>query len=244
MNIDKIYKHQHFIGNGNTVTRGFIEVDTVYYLFQLNSNLVMVFDDENWEYQKNISFLGYSLTYAIEIENELFLTGDNAVYKTDKSLNVINTSYNAGSHYCGIYFNKTSDLIYVADFTINYNIVVFNRNLTFIEKVKVGYKPYALADYDDKLFVGTMNGTILVIQNKTVINIYITLCYSTITSLLIDNEGYMIVTCVSPNAAYIYHTNGTYTGKKITTYGNPQFINFDTKGRLIISSYGQININY
>jgi DNA-binding beta-propeller fold protein YncE len=242
LNIDKIYKHQHFIGNGNTVTRGFIEVNTVFYLFQLSNNSVLVFN-EKWEYQKNISFANNSLAYAIEIENELFFTGDNAVYKTDKSLNIINAFYNTGvSIFRGIYHNKTSDLIYVADFTTFNCISVFNRNLTFIEKINVGYKPHALTDYDEKLFVGTMNGTILVIQNKTVINIYNTPCNSTITSLLIDTEGYMIVTCVSPNASFIYHTNGTNTGKKITTYGNPQFINFDTKGRLIISSYGQLNI--
>jgi hypothetical protein len=71
--------------------------------------------DENWEYQKNISFANNSLAYAIEIENELYLTGDESVYKTDKSLNIINASYNNGSAYRGIYYNKTSDLIYVAD---------------------------------------------------------------------------------------------------------------------------------
>ena len=57
-----------------------------------------------------------------------------------------------------------------------------------------------------------MNGTILQIQNKIVTNTYITLCISTVTSLLIDYYGYMIITCASPNALYIYHTNGTYTG--------------------------------
>jgi hypothetical protein len=199
--------------------------------------------DENWEYQKNISFVNDSLAYAIEIENEIYLTGDHAVYKTDKSLNIINAFYNNGSEYRGIYYNKTSDLIYVADFTIFYCISVFNRNLTLIESINIGNKPYGLADYDDKLFVGTMNGTILVIQNKIVINTYSTIC-NYITSLLVDNDGYIIIACVSPQSAYIYHTNGTNTGKKITTYGNPQFINFDSKGRLIISSTGQFNIYY
>ena len=54
----------------------------------------------------------------------------------------------------------------------------------------------------------------------------------------------MMITCASPNAVYIYHTNGTYTGKNITTYNSPMFINFDTKGRLIIICDSQINILY
>jgi DNA-binding beta-propeller fold protein YncE len=200
--------------------------------------------DENWEYQKNISFANNSLAYAIEIENELYITGNHAVYKTDKSLNIINAFYNTGlSTYRGIYYNKTSDLIYVADFTTYYCISVFNRNLTFIESINIGYKPYGLADYDEKLFVGTMNGTILVIQNKIVIKTFSTIC-NAISSLLIDNDGYMIIACYSPNAAYIYHTNGTNTGKQIKTGGVPMFINFDSKGRLIISSTSRINIYY
>jgi hypothetical protein len=198
--------------------------------------------DENWEYQKNISFANNSLAYGIEIENELYLTGDVSVYKTDKSLNVVNAFYNNGSAYRGIYYNKTSDLIYVAAQNLS-SIFIFNRSIALIEKIGIGYKPFALAEYGNKLFVGTKNGTILVIYNKTVINTYISIC-SSINSLLIDNDGYIIIACFSPQGAHIYHTNGTYTGKNITTYSNPQFINFDTKGRLIINCSNQINIYY
>jgi hypothetical protein len=209
----------------------------------LTSNLVLVYD-ENWEYQKNISFANNSLAYAIEIENELYLTGDDALYITDKSLNIINAFYNNGSGYRGIYYNKTSDLIYVAEQNFC-SISIFNRSLELIEKIDIGYKPFALAEYGNKLFVGTRNGTVLVIYNKTVINTYITNC-NFITSLLIDNDGYIIIACNSPNAAYIYHTNGTNTGKNIgtTTSVVPFYINFDTKGRLIISSSSQIDIYY
>jgi hypothetical protein len=203
--------------------------------------LVLVFD-ENWEYQKNISFIGNCLTYAIEIENELYLTGNDAVYKTDKSLNIINAFYNSESGYRGIYYNKTSDLIYVAG-QISNSIFIFNRNVSLIEKVDIGYKPFALAEYGNKLFVGPKNGIILVIYNKTVINTYITTC-NFITSLLIDNDGYIIIACNSPNAAFIYHTNGTNTGKELKTYDIPFYINFDTKGRLIIISATQIDIYY
>ncbi len=83
----------------------------------------MVFN-ENWEYQKNISFIGNCLTYAIEVGNELFLTGDHAVYKTDKSLNIINAFYINGTGYRGIYYNKTSDLIYVAEMQVHYGYLI------------------------------------------------------------------------------------------------------------------------
>jgi hypothetical protein len=207
----------------------------------LTSNLVLVFN-ENWEYQKNISFIGNSLAYAIEVGNELFLTGADAVYKTDKSLNVINAFYNNGSEYRGIYYNKISDLIYVADKNAS-SLWIFNRSLALIETIYIGYQPFALAEYGDKLFVGTVNYTILVIQNKIVIKTFSTICNST-TSLLIDNDGYMMITCSSPSVDFIYQTNETYTGKNITTYDVPFFINFDTKGRLIISAATQIDIYY
>jgi hypothetical protein len=63
---------------------------------------------------------------------------------------------------------------------------------------------------------------------------------------MIDNDGYIIIVCNSSNAAYIYHTNGTNTGKNIgtTTSVVPFYINFDTRGRLIISSANQIDIYY
>jgi hypothetical protein len=130
-------------------------------------------------------------------------------------------------------------LIYVGD--INYSIFIFNRSLELIDKIDIGFQPFALAEYGDKIFVGTLNGKILQIQNKIVISTYTTIC-NYITSLLIDNDGYMIIACNSPNAAYIYHINGTYTGNKITTSGSPFFVNFDTKERLIITSGTQIDI--
>ena len=78
------------------------------------------------------------------------------------------------------------------------------RNNSFAFAIEIGYQPFALAEYGDKLFVGTRNGTILVIQNKIVISTFSTNCNSRVTSLLIDNYGHMMITCFSPKAVYIY----------------------------------------
>ena len=111
-----------------------------------------------------------------------------------------------------------------------------------------GNIPYAVIGYNGKLVVGTSNGRILMIENKAVMNILVTVC-SFISSLLIDDDGHMFVLCRYPSKFCAYHINGSFFGNVNTalavTVGDERtFINFKSKGRLIINSFLQINIYF
>ncbi len=184
----------------------------------------------------------YSFAYAINIDNEFYFTGNGGVRKRDKYMN-LTKEY---SQYCNcraILYNKTSDLIYVADI-IQLRILILNRNLTVVSTISTtGYTPIGLAVYDNKLYVGTVSGSILVFQDGIIIKNFTTPCTS-ISKISIDEYGYMLVLCASPSYVYLFHTNGTYLNSGITTSGSPGELNFDSEGRLIITSNGDINIYY
>jgi hypothetical protein len=241
------YRHRHKIDSvGFNDSYSFISIidatnTTFYYVFQFSSDEILIFN-EKWVYQKSVSLA--KSTYAIEVETELFVTADGVFYKTDRNLNVMKMFNSSISKYRGLYYNKTADLIYVADYTVYYKIDVFDGNLTFVKSISTyGYKAHALAVLNDYMYIGTMNGTILVIKDNKMVNIFSSVC-GAITSLLLDNHGYMVILCQSPYYAYVYQTDGTDTGIGLKTLGAPRFINFDMNGRLIIVSKFHTNIYF
>jgi hypothetical protein len=206
-------------------------------------NTLVVFN-KYWESVNyfQISTDGYSFAYGINIDNEFYFTGNNGVKRRDKYMN-LTKQY---TQYCNcrtILYNKTSNLIYVAD-TIQLRILILDRNLSLVGAIDtIGYTPYGLAVYDDKLYVGTVSGSILVIQGGIIIKNVTTPCGS-IAKLLIDDYGYMLILCQSPSYVYLFHANGTDLNNGITTAYNPLELNFDAEGRLVLTSSGEINIYY
>ena len=95
------------------------------------------------------------------------------------------------------------------------------------------------------MYVGTNNGTVLVVQNEIIVNQF-NGCdgnFVWLTSILFDEYGYFATSCYAPtNRLYLLFANGTYTGKVITTPINPYYIGFDSKGHIIQISYRQITI--
>ena len=105
--------------------------------------------------------------------------------------------------------------------------------------------PFGLNEYKNELFVGTMTGQILVIQNKTITKVYNTLCSGDrTTSFLFDNNGYMSVQCAGGTASHIYHINGTYMNISLPTATSNFGMKIDSKGRLIATSANELNIFY
>jgi hypothetical protein len=200
--------------------------------------------DEYWQYQNDITITKFA--HAITIDKQLYITGDGNIQKRDQNLNLIkqfNNLNNPGINYRGIYYNRTNDLIYVGTYA-NQSIDIFNQNLTLVGNISTpGYGPYSIAEYDNKMYVGTFNGSILVIENGVIIRSFTTVCGS-ITSILIDIYGNILVLSRYSNFVYLYHKNGTNLGKSMSTSSSPMFINFDSKGRLIITSKYDIKIYY
>ncbi len=122
-------------------------------------------------------------------------------------------------------------------------IDVFDRNVTFKYSIPTGsYPPYGVNGFKNELFVSTSDGNVLVLQGKIITKVYNNLCTGYITSLLIDNNGFMVVPCFSGTVSYLYHTNGTYMNKSMPIAVNTFGIRIDSKGRLITTSRSELDI--
>ncbi len=244
----QIYRHRHTITNYNgqdfNVAHGFASIEdtdnTTYYVFDFYNQIVVMFN-EYWEYRNNVSITHFA--HAITIDKELYILGDGKIHKRDKNLNLIKEFINNGVSYRGIYYNKTNDLIYVGT-EASQTIDIFNRDLTLVGNIITpGYAPYAIAEHDNKMYVGTTVGSILIIENGVIIQNFTTVC-SDVSSIMIDSYGFMLVLSVTESKVYVYYINGTKMETEIATYTVPRFINFDSKVRLIITSDSDIKIYY
>jgi hypothetical protein len=183
--------------------------------------------------------------YSIQsINNELFIAAFDGIYKLDKSFSLVKYYNRTSSVYTSIYHNRTSDILYVASFGSNNRIDLFYRNLNFINSLSFTNSPYALTETNGKLYVGLSGGVISVLENNLVVKTITTLCTGTITSIVIDINELMAALCYSNNMLYLYTTNGSYTGKNMTTPSNSRFMNYDLNGHLIIAGQSQINLYY
>jgi hypothetical protein len=184
-------------------------------------------------------YLPYSIT---SIKNELFITGYNGIYKSDKSLNIVKSYIRIFAEYAGIYYNSTSDILYASSWNSK-KIDLFYRNLSLISSLYFTNSPWALTEKNGKLYVGLYGGVISVLENNFVVKNITTLCTRTITSIVIDANELMAVLC-SNNMLYLYTTNGSFTGKNMTTSTYPRFMNYDLNGQFIIAGQSQINLYY
>jgi hypothetical protein len=93
------------------------------------------------------------------------------------------------------------------------------------------------------MFVGTIEGIILVMENDVIIRNFTTVC-GFISSMMIDTYGNMLVLSFSNSFVYLYHTNGSNLGNSVSTSAHPTFMNFDLNGRLVITSWSDFEIYY
>jgi hypothetical protein len=213
---------------------------TLYYAMDYGAKNIVRFN-ENWEY---LSIKAIAGCFIKLVENEFFLSSDSGILKTDKDLNIIKT-FSSGTIYRGLYYNESSKKIFGVKRDANL-IEILNQNLTLLDSISTGsYIPFGLNEYKNELFVGTMTGQILVIQNKTITKVYNTLCSGDrTTSFLFDNNGYMSVQCAGGTASHIYHINGTYMNISLSTATANYGMKIDSKGRLIATSANELNIFY
>ena len=241
----KNYSHQATINNYSgisfTCLVGFgylVDTNITYYALDWTGNKIIIYD-KNWQY---LTFKIFTRpTYMITVNNSLYISGDNSVYKTDKYLNI--TGQSATACYRGLFYNSKSNTIFVAGY-YKYTIDVFDLNLNLVDSIPTTtYQPYSVQGYKNYIYVGTMSGHLLVIENKVIIQTA-TVCAGTQpTAIIIDNFGFMALGCYYKNSAQLYYSsNVSYTGFSFTYTVNPYFVNFDSNGRFIVISPSQINI--
>ncbi len=144
-----------------------IDSNTTYYLLDKVGGKIFILNDE-WNY---ITYKVISAPlYIVNTDNKtLYISSMSNIYKTDKYLNLLGqyTATNSPS-YRGIYFNPKNILIYVASFnSLLTKVDLFNLNLTFNDSIQVSpFTPFSITGNNDKLYIGTSNGSILVVVNK------------------------------------------------------------------------------
>ena len=213
---------------------------TFYYILGIGNGKIVVFD-EYWNYLRFIQLGGSE--NMITIKNVLYITGNNYILNTDAYLNVIK-QYNAtGYNLYGIYYNTTSNKIYVSS-TANNTILIFSTDLILLDFFNIStYSPTILQGFNNQLFVGTSStGRILVIVNKSVINIVYLGFNSYITSIIFDDYGYMTVGYYGYTFLNLYFPNMSYTGMRIQSFLHPTDLKFDSLNRLVVITQSQIYV--
>ncbi len=214
-----------------------------YYVTHYSQGKIFVFD-ENWNYVSSKSSFP-SVYYMIPVGNYFYITGRDNIWKTDQQLNVSIRYNSTGSSpgYRGLYHNSTNDLIYVAPVNLQM-IHVFNLNLTLNDTISITpYWPWSINENNNELYVGTTNGTILVIVNKQIIKQFNGCNKQSVDiySILFDNFNNMATSCDNYQL-YLYNTAGTYLNKSILTVSSPMYIGLDSKSRLVVVKWAQITL--
>jgi hypothetical protein len=224
----------------------FTPSNSYYYVSDWGLNQIFILN-ESLSYVSNKDF--YYPAYLTTIGSSLYATGQTNIWKLDLNLNIL-IQYNATVTYPnprnrGIYFNSSNNFIYVAVSFYN-EIHVFDLNLSLNHNISTStFQPWSIAEYNNQLYVGTTNGTILVIVNEVILHTF-NGCNgnsAVLSSVLFDQCGYMATSCNNPtNQLFLYHPNGTYFSKNYQTPANPRYIGYDSKGHFVQISAFQINI--
>ena len=176
------------------------------------------------------------------------MTGYYNVWKVDQDLNIL-INYKPGvgiPAFRGISYNPSNGLTNVVAYGFK-EIQVFNLDLNLIRRISTEpHRPMSLTVSSNQLYVGTeWNGIILVYQNEILINQFKACNGNKVTlySILFDPNGFMATSCQNPsNKLYLFSTDESLTGKRISTPASPRYICFYSKGRFIQISPYQISI--
>ena len=171
--------------------------------------------------------------HLMTINNQLYISGYNNVWLTDKYLNVIQQYNSVNTSLAGICFNSTNNTIYVAD-SDNYIITMLSLNLTLVGSFSTySYLPWELQIYNNQLYVGTSTGVILVMVNQIIQNIISTCSFGWVEGIQFDQYGLMAASCYNINTTKILFANGSDTNNNYAVE-NPTFTSFDSKGRIVL----------
>jgi hypothetical protein len=162
-----------------------------------NSRIQKIILNDSYGYVTEKTFP--QATYMLTMNSNLYITGDDNIWKTDKNLNILITYNGSGSVYRDINFNLTENLIYVAPMSCTY-LEVFDLNLTLKYQVNLtSNQPHSFSEYNNELYVGIIQGSFLVILNKIIIRSFTGCSGSAITSMVFDDFGLIAISCIFNN---------------------------------------------
>jgi hypothetical protein len=221
---------------------GFAIFNSYYYVSDFWLSKIFILN-ESWSYVSSKVFS--NPVYFTTIGSSFYAAGAQNIWKLDQNLNILtkHTEFGPFPRYKGIYYNSANNWIYVAPSDLNV-IHVLDFNLRFHHTFSISaYQPWSIAEYNKQMYVGTSNGTILIIEKEVIIRTFngcngnaVALSY-----ILFDQCGLMATSCHN-NQLYLYYPNGTYLGKNFITPVGPFYIGYDSNGRFVQISSTQINI--
>jgi hypothetical protein len=171
----------------------------------------------------------------ILVDSYIYITGDSKIWKTDEQLNVLVTHANSTALYRGLCYESVKRMIYVALY--NFEVIdVFNMDLSINKSISsTPYRPWSINEHNNELYVGTTNGTVLVIVDYQIIKKF-NGCNgqnSWLYSMMFDIFNNMATLCSNKQLS-LYETTGTYLNQSIYTIDVPFYFMFDSKSRLIV----------
>ena len=216
-----------------------------FYVSDFGASKIYLFSS-NWNYLSN-NYVSHP-TSIISIGDFFYIiTDQNGGYlcKTNISFNVLNqynfTSGESGFYY-DLYYDLTANLIYVSDNALSL-ILVFDLNLILQGSITIPqYKLSTISGYNNAIYVGTFNGTVIILVNKTVAYSFDVCNNNTkITSIVFDQFGFMAISC--SDHIYLYYSNGTSANQRMAVL-NPKYIGFDSNGYFVVLLDSQINLYF
>ena len=208
-----------------------VDFNTSYYVVDYYAGVFLLNDNYGYIAKKTFS----KPNYIVNANSNLYITGDNNIWKTDKYLNISKTFTSRGADYRGILFKCTENLIYVASSTNTY-LQVFDLNLNLNSTINVSpHYPRSFAEKNNELFVGCSVGSVLVVVNKAIIRSFTACSSGVISSMVFDKFGLMAIACRDHKIIKLFHSNGTYTTKNMVTSVDVLNAQFDSKGRFVMS---------
>ena len=145
----------------------------------------------------------------------------------------------------GIYYNLANNTFYVVSCS-NQTIIMFSLEFVVLDSISTTpYYPYGIqVNNNNQMFISTTDGMVLIIINKVIAQKFkgCINSNSSIHSILLDEYNYLAISCSDDNALYLFNSNGSYTGMKMSALANPHFLSFDSKGRFVQISWKKISI--
>jgi hypothetical protein len=235
---------------GTALGMFFDDIMTYYYVSDTGTNLIFILDD-NYNYLDKKTFV--NANRMIAQNSSLYIAGNTTIWKTDKYLNILQTYNDSAAQYLNIFFHSIDNFIYLAPRGYTY-IQAFDLNLVLNYTIStMPNNPSSFARYNNALYVGTIQGSVCVLlympgmsyQLYNVIYSF-TVCFNTliITSLVMDNCGFLAVNCREDNAVYLYYPNGTFLNYALATPSAPRYIGFDSNGYFVQISKLSISLYY
>ena len=197
------------------------------------SNISLVVFDKDWNYQRHQI---YNFTSAIfRLGGYLYTLLDTRLEKLDFNLNVIkgNSGMQFGFRFAYI---PTGNCFYI---TYPLRIDIYDINFKFIESFSLNntqYNPWDIKVFNNKVYVGTSNKEILIMENKNIVDVIPNVCINNfISSIYVDYAGYIAVNCMKDYRINLYDPNKVKLGSFISTHGcDSTFSGFDLSGRYVV----------